>query len=474
VTRHIRFSFLAALLLSLVPCAVWSAISEKPGEPAPAPAIPDQALLDPEIVSMLAQVDPGRVSSNIQTLAGFGTHNTCSDNSGALLGIGAARNWIQSQFAALPGLQVRLDPWTSGCCGSTRTLQNVIAWIPGSGHPDRLIVIGGHYDSRNTNALDGVNPAPGANDSGSQTALVLEAARVMAGHTFDTTIVFAAWSGEEQGLLGSAAFVQHYRNYFLKGTIEMNFNADIVGGDNTVNDGTALQRFRLFSPGTPREISSTVTGTTDDTSPSRGVMRYIGYWGGGYIPSMTMLPQLREDRPGRSGDHKSFISHSIPAVRFIDVNENLKHQHTPNDLFAYVTPDFTARVTQVVVASVSSLARAPTAPQNMVASGLSSTSTSISWSAPVSGPAVDHYVISARPYTENFYHTRFSVAGSATSANVTLTEDLGIVAGTPYYISVAAVDAAGHESLYAYSEYRCDSSNVCSRPSDALDVTAKK
>ena len=97
-----------------------------------------------------------------------------------------------------------------------RTLHNVIAWIPGSGHPNRLIVIGGHYDSRTTNGKDGVSPAPGANDSGSQTALVLEAARVMAGHVFDATVVFADWSGEEQGLRGSSFFVQHYLELFSK------------------------------------------------------------------------------------------------------------------------------------------------------------------------------------------------------------------------------------------------------------------
>jgi hypothetical protein len=86
----------------------------------------------------------------------------------------------------------------------------------GQWHPNRLIVIGGHYDSRTTNNLDGVSPAPGANDSGSQTALVLEAARVMAGHVFDATVVFADWSGEEQGLLGSAAFVSALSELFSK------------------------------------------------------------------------------------------------------------------------------------------------------------------------------------------------------------------------------------------------------------------
>jgi hypothetical protein len=470
--NYIRFPFAALLLLSLMAFNGLRVVSNSPtiGVRQPAP----QASLDPDILSMVAQVDANRVATNIQTLVGFGTRNTCSDTSGASPGIGAARNWIQSQFAALPGLQVRLDPWTDTSCGGTRTLHNVIAWIPGSAHPNRLIVIGGHYDSRNTNVKDGVGPAPGANDSGSQAALVLEAARVMAGHTFDATVVFATWSGEEQGLLGSAAFVQHYRNYFPNGTLELNLTCDIVGGDNTVNNATALQQFRLFSPGTAREISATAVGSTDDTSPSRGLMRHIGYWGGAYVPSMMMLPQLREDRPNRGSDHKSFIAQAVPAVRFIDVNENLNHQHTTDDLYTYVTPAFTARVTQVVVASAASLARASTPPRNMVASRVSSSTTKLTWSAPASGPPVDHYVILARTSAENFYRTRFAVAGGTTSANVSVVQNLGLPSGSTYYVSVAAVDASGHESLYAYSEYRCTSNNTCSRPSDALNVTATR
>ncbi|HEV7860098.1 MAG TPA: M28 family peptidase [Pyrinomonadaceae bacterium] len=483
--NHLRFNLALLLLMSFLVVQIEAlAVSKKYSvKRARAnatrrvklpPALAPQSLLDQDILAMVSQVNASLVATNIQTLVSFGTRNTCSDTSGASPGIGAARDWIQSQFASLPGMQVRLDPWTYTGCGTSRTLHNVVAWIPGTGHPNRLIVIGGHYDSRNTNVTDGVNPAPGANDSGSQAALVLEAARVMAGHTFDATVVFATWSGEEQGLYGSAAFVNtNYRNYFPNGTIEFNLTCDIVGGDNTVNDATTLQQFRLFSPGTAREISSTVNGSTDDTSPSRGVMRHIGYWGGSYVPSMTMLPQLREDRPNRGSDHKSFIAKSIPAVRFIDVNENLNHQHTPDDLYAYVTPAYTARVAQVVVATAANLSRAPTSPRNMTAQRLSSNSVKLTWAAPSSGPTVDHYVISARPITENFYDTRYTVAATATSATARVIEDLGILGGASYFVSIAAVDIAGHESLYAYPEYRCTSSG-CVVQTGSTNVTATR
>jgi hypothetical protein len=470
--RHITHITLAALLLFSLFTPNRSIVTLEKG-PNKAPALAPQTLLDPEIVNMLALVDSNRISTDIQTLVSFGTRNTCSDNSGAAPGIGAARNWIQNQFASIPGLEVRLDPFTyTGCTGASITRHNVIAWIPGSVNPNRLIVIGGHYDSRSTDSKSATAPAPGANDSGSQAALVLEVARAMAGHSFDATVVFAAWAGEEQGLLGSASFVNNYRTrYFPNGTLELNITCDIVGGDNTVNDATALQQFRLYSPGTPREISS-ADGTTDDTSPSRGVMRYIGYWGKLYVPTMSMLPKLREDRVNRGSDHKSFIAKGVPGVRFIDTNETLAHQHSPNDLFTYVTPTYTARIAQVVTATAASLARASTPPRSMTATRINSNSVRLNWSRPSSGPAVDHYVISARPITENLYRTRVFVPGTATTATVRVREDLNILSGS-YYVSIAAVDAMGHESLYAYSEYRCTSTS-CTVPSGSLNVTATR
>jgi len=429
--------------------------------------------LDPDIVSRVSAIDGNMLSTSIQTLANFGTRNLCSNNSGGTSGIGAARDWISAQLAALPGMHTSLFNFNTTACGTLRTAQDVVAWIPGTGHPNRLIVIGGHYDSRTLSVTDGFSAAPGANDSGSQTALVLEAARVLAGGSYDATLVFVAWAGEEQGLLGSAAFVQNYHSLFPNGTIELNLNCDMVGGDNTANTGAALQQFRLFSPGTPREISTTAMGSTDNTSPSRLVMHYVGDWGSQYAPDMTMLPNLREDRPGRSGDHESFIAHAIPGVRFIDPAENLNHQHSPNDLFSFVTPSYTAGVARVVVAIAAALAQAATPPQSMSAALINSDAVQVSWSAPRSGPAVGHYVVSARAVTENFYRTRVVVDGGQTSVQVRIQEDLGIPAGVNFFVSVAAVDSAGHESIYAYPEYRC-ATTACVVPAGALNTTVTR
>jgi hypothetical protein len=436
--------------------------------------------IDPEITGIVTSVDTGRISTGIGTLSDFTTRNTCSNNTASGNTIGAARDWIYAQFQAIGGLTISKESFNYTGCGAAMTTtvtdHNVIAVKLGT-HAERVIVIGGHYDSRTIDPVDPTGRAPGANDSGSQTALVLEAARVMAGHTFDATLIFAAFAAEEQGLAGSAQLAKDYANYVMAGAkVEAMLNCDIVGGDTQANTATTLKQFRLFSPGTPREINTPI-GQTDDTSPARGIMRYIGYWGARYVPAMTMLEQLREDRPSRGGDQQSFLDQGIASVRFIETVESPNsgtagsHQHTADDLPMYVTPDYTARIAQVVIATAASLAQAPMAPPSTTVGGSGSGPWTVGWMAPVSGPAVDHYVVAARPSTDNFYKNRVIVPAATTSRQVTAAE-LGLTGSGAFYISVAAVDAAGHESLFAYPEYRCDTTS-CKVPSDALNVTAR-
>jgi hypothetical protein len=429
--------------------------------------------LDPDIAAMVASVSADRIAQSIQTLVAFGTRSSCSDPDGGTRGIGAARDWIKAQMEAAGGYRVSLYPFALAKCGAQtgQTRHDVVAVLPGTGHPSRLVVVGGHYDSRTVDGADGTSPAPGANDSGSQTAVVLELARAFAGHAFDATIVLVAFAGEEQGLLGSKALAQDMASVVPGAQVVAMLDCDIVGGDSTANDATALRQLRVYAAGAPREVgAATPDGTPDGTSPSRGLMRYVGAWGGAYAPSMTMIPKLREDRPGRGGDHEPFIAAGRPAVRFIETAENVTHQHTPQDLFQYVTPAYSAGVAQVVAAVAASLARAPDAPGAFSSAGPDA-SPALRWEAPSTGPA-DHYVVAARPATESLYRARLRVPGTSSGATIAAS-DLGVDPAAPYFVSVAAVDARGHESLFAYPEYRCDAGG-CAVPAGALDVTATR
>ena len=454
---------------------------------------------DSEISAILTNINPNNIFNTAQTLQNFRTRQSCSDIAGPNQGVTPARDYLFAQYSAIPGLQVRLDPFVHGSCPTAPTF-NVIAWLPGR-HPNNLVIIGGHYDSRTTNVFDSTSDAPAGNDAGAQTGVVLELARVLSGHRYDATLVFMSFSGEEQGLFGSHSIAANLSRYFDEPNVIAMLNTDIPGGDNTANTAADLKQFRLYSPGIPRErLSTDPDGTTDNESPSRGVMRYVGYWGGAYVPAITMQPHLREDRPGRGSDHTSFISQAHPAVRFMETHECspspvdnscgaatlpcpppaqipdsckdttfiTTHQHSPHDLVKYITPTYAATIAQVMASVAASLARAPLAPTEFNARGNSVNGIKLQFERPEDS-FVDHFVVAARSINENFYRQRVVIAhpgGQPISA-----QTLGLNPGDSFYVSVASVDGQGHESLFAYPEVRCDA-NSCAIPSYAFDVTA--
>jgi len=495
--------------------------------------------LDKKVAHLVNRVDAERIQDTVERLAGFGTRNSCSDTAGPDRGVTPARDFVFKRFSQIKGLQVKLDPFFHGNCPTAPTF-NVLAWLPGTTHPERLVIIGGHYDSRTINVLDTTSDAPGADDSAAQTANVLEIAKALSHERHPDTLVFIAFSGEEQGLFGSGSIAAKIVNpantdlpdlFKTAKTVAM-LNNDIPGGDNFVNGPAELQQFRLYAAGTPREIGSLAPdGTPDNTSPSRGLMRYVASWGVPYVPSMQMLAKLRNDRPGRSSDQRSFTNNAVPAVRFIETKEcspspfdnsgctinpanglctaanpspyaslpaddprrscllfdflptdvnkvgPIAHQHSPFDQPQFVTAEYAARIAKIMAATASTLARAPLSPtfpkdaagNFVLPSGNATAGVALTWTPPT-GDAVHHYVIAARTTTENFYRQRVSTRATARAVTPA---DLGLPAGQSFFVSVAAVDAKGHESLFAYPEFRCDAT-ACVIPPGALAVTAAK
>jgi hypothetical protein len=448
---------------------------------------------DPEISAIVGNINSDNIGSTAETMQKFRTRQSCSGEPEKGHGVDAARDYLFKQYSAISGLQVKLDQYTHPNC-TTLPTYNVIAWLPGQ-HPNRLVIIGGHYDSRTTNVFDTTSDAPGGNDSGGQTAVLLELARVLSGHSFDATIVFMSFSGEEQGLYGSGEIAANLSRYFTNPEVIAMLNTDIPGGDKSANRTKDFLHFRLYSSGIPRErLETDPDGTTDNTSPSRGVMRYVGTWGGAYVPAIEMKPELREDRPGRASDHVSFINNGYPAVRIMerfecspspvnnscggpypcpppkhipefckDPNFITTHQHSPHDLVKFITPTYAATIAQVIAASAASLARAPGSPQNFDAKGDAVHGIKISFDDPTEGN-VDHFVAAARPITSDFYRHRIVVTHD--TKRLITPQELGIKGGASFFVSVASVDKAGHESLFAYSEVRCDSS-ACKIPTYA-------
>lgn len=456
---------------------------------------------DEEISQIIRHVSSSNILNTATTMQNFRTRQACSDTPEPGHGVTPARDFLFQQYSAIPGLQVRLDPFSHFNCPNSPTF-NVIAWLPGR-DPSRLVVVGGHYDSRTTHLLDAASDAPGGNDSGAQTGVVLELARVLAGHRYDATIVFMSFSGEEEGLFGSESIAANLSRYFTNPQVVAMLNTDIPGGDKAANTTADLLNFRLYSSGIPRERFSTdPDGTTDNTSPSRGVMRYVGTWGGAYVPALTMEPELREDRPGRASDHVAFIDNGFPAVRLMEtfecspspVNNSCggplpcpppaqipafckdtsfitTHQHSPNDQVQFITPSYAAQIAQIMAAVAASLARAPGSPQNFTATGSSLQGIQVTFQPPT-GHHADHFVVAARSVNENFYRRRIIIEGEGDHKDGLISaQDLGLNPGDSFFVSVASVDEDGHESLFAYPEFRCDS-NACVTPANANNVRA--
>jgi hypothetical protein len=350
---------------TIVP-VLFLALFAAPGARADGNAAPS---LDGEVKGLINRIDPARIQDRIEFLATFGTRNACStpDNNPNLKptqGILAAQQFVFDQFSAIKGLRVAAVStnsagqgahFTHGNCPNSPT-QNVVAWLPGKTHPERLVVIGGHLDSRSFNVLD-VNPdtsqqlalagvvlgpndprvqpnAPAGDDAGAQTTVVLEAAAALARSQFDDTIVFIVFSGEEQGLFGSADVANNAgagiaapsRLAQITGIsgakVVAMLNNDITGGDNSANTGDDFSAFRLYASGTPREVSGVAeNGTPDNTSPARGLMRFIATFAVPLVDGFQMTPKLREDRPGRGSDQTSFNNNLVPSVRFIESHE---------------------------------------------------------------------------------------------------------------------------------------------------------
>jgi peptidase M28-like protein len=357
-----------------------------------------------DVRAMLRDVSARRLEGYDRKLVSFGTRHTLSVQDDPNRGIGAARDWIKSEFdksAATSGgrMTVELDsfiqPVSSRIPQPTR-ITNVVATLHGTDPTaaDRVYVVSGHYDSRRTDVLDGVGDAPGANDDASGTSAVIELARVMAKHPPEATVVFLAVAGEEQGLYGSDHFAQMAKD---KGwNIQGDLNMDIIGSPNGGNGVRDPRTIRLFSEGVPTAETAAETARRqsiggENDGVSRQLARYVKETGENDATGMNVKLIWRRDRFLRGGDQISFLLRGWPAVRFTEPNEDFDHQHQDvrvengkqiGDLIQFVDFDYLARVTRVVGSSFSALSNSPRAPRNarVIAANLSY-DTQLRWDA---------------------------------------------------------------------------------------------
>jgi len=417
-----------------------------------------------EIAKMLKEVSAKRIETDIRKLVSFGTRNTLSEQDNPTRGIGAARDWIFSEFQRISNdcgncLTVEKQTFLQQPTANKRvaqptTITNVVATLRGIQNPDRIYVVSGHYDSMCTKPDDAKCDAPGANDDASGTAAVIEMARVMSKRKFDATIIFMTVAGEEQGLLGATYFAEQAKQKQIN--IEAMFTNDIIGGVTTFKNSPERNSVRVFSEGVPSSETEQEAGTRrsvggENDSASRQLARFVKETADLYSPKFRVAMIYRRDRYGRGGDHIPFVERGFSAVRFTEPNEDYDHQHQNvrvengkqyGDLPEFVDFEYVANVARVNAASLAALALAPARPKNVVIVNRLGNDTELKWDANVETD-VTGYEIVWRDTTGAVWTNSQFVGNLTNFVMKNMSKD-------NYFFGVRAVDKDGNRSPVSF------------------------
>jgi len=440
-----------ALLLTVIAAVPLLAQDARRDPEEPLAGKPKPTLLPrPAGAIVRRDVDEKGIAALIHELVGCGTRLSISSWTDPKRGIGCARDRVAARFrqiAAESGgkLQVIVDKFEteSDRTAGPVSMENVYAILPGNDakFEKTLFIVSGHMDSMPSKWSDPDSDAPGADDDASGTAVSVECARLLsklaAGvrSPFRSTILFAAVSGEEQGLLGSKHLLEWTRQqgYTVAGMLD----DDIVGADPTPG---GLHRVRLFSG----------NGEIDDCdSPSRELARAIED-----IDGRTDIRLIfRLDRFGRGGDHYYFYKAGLPAVRFTEPLENYARQHqTPRtedgveygDLEKYLDFKLISDVARDNAEALRQLAMAPIPPTEVRLRGAVSPDAKVSWAAADDGERAGFEILWRETTEVRWQVYDFVTAGTDTALKGVSTDN--------HFFAVRAVGKNGARSIAVPTE----------------------
>lgn len=451
-TPHSFALLIGASLAFSAPAIAQTSAPQDSGSTAPQTAAPQAA----------TQADPEKLQMLVEKLVSFGTRHTLSDPDHPTRGIGAARRWAATEFeriGAACGDCITVETIARTVAGPRAPtgvrVEDVLAVQRGTGDADDIIIISAHIDSRVSDPLDFTSDAPGANDDASGTALLFEAARLLSKQRFGPTIIYAALSGEEQGLWGGQllADTAKARGWQVRALLNNDIVGNSVGQDGRIVDDTV----RVFSEGirSSEALSEAMqrrgSGGEDD-GVSRALMRAADRVAKARPAiGLEVFGVRRPDRFRRGGDHLPALQLGYPAIRFTVGVENYDHQHqdlrTENGTVYGDTVDemdfaYLAKVTNLNVALASELAKAPPAPADAALAGAVSTDTTVRWT-PVDGAS--GYKIYWRRNDQRDWSDS-EIVGAETSELV-----LKGVIVDDHFAGVAALGPDGAESIITFA-----------------------
>jgi Zn-dependent M28 family amino/carboxypeptidase len=305
-----RVVIIAIAITFLIPITYIPMNAEAPGAPGYNATV--QEIIDKVTVSDLTKY--------ITDLQNFGTRYGYSSQ------CNLSAQYIFDEFSNYSALSVENDYFKY----NGYVVRNVIATLPGLNDSiDTVYVVGGHYDSTSN---DRWNNAPGADDDASGTTVALEAARVLSQYRFNYTIVFAAWTVEEMGLIGSERWVGNAVKEDMDIGAYLNF--DMIGY-NPSNDMSLDIGYNAESVWISQEMESI------NENYSIGLNITTGQGGG-------------------ASDHASFWQWGYPAVECIESEFNTPNYHTVNDTIDKLNMVFDMKVTQLGLATLAKFAEVQT------------------------------------------------------------------------------------------------------------------
>jgi len=282
-------------------------------------------LSDPVIRALINRVSEPLLRAALQRLQDFRTRFSGSDS------VYVAGQWILDQFKKFGYSDVVFDTLDNRVEGKIQ--RNVICTKPGKKYPDKIVMLGGHYDSI---VFDGTNPyvwAPGVDDNATGAVAALEAARVLADIELDATVKFACWAAEEQGLHGSRDWATKARNKDLDVHLYINF--DMIGN---LNDEDPIRDVTLYAD-----------------QASQGFAELMAEMARSYT---TLVPRIAG--AGGGSDHYPFIQNGYNIVYGAEGARDFSpHWHRRTDTIDNVNLPFYKEVVQTGLAMLTKVAGPP-------------------------------------------------------------------------------------------------------------------
>lgn len=242
---------------------------------------------NPTVAAIVAKVNAARWFDDVEALAAI-NRNSFSDE------LPHARDWLLQRLADA-GLQTGTHSYTlnSSSCGTSlpdRVLDNPWGLKRGGRLADEWVVIGGHYDSRNSVRCDGVsNLQPGANDNASGCAGVLELARVFRNVPTERSLLFICFSGEEQGLIGSLRYVQDLIAEGRMAQIKHMVNLDMIG----------------------HAVSDNLDARVETNNAQQALLAVYASAAATYAPELNLITSAATQA---YSDHWYFLTQDVPSV----------------------------------------------------------------------------------------------------------------------------------------------------------------